>query len=488
LIALLKFIAALKRFFPKQIPLSPRQLALARKIGIIGLFLFLWGLSVRLPNLVASFGHDFGSQMSYEFYASKKVQFGVDVIQNVGPYGYMQYPLLYSGILPYQKAAFSVLFSLILTWLAFFSARFFTSTALVALWLLLYAQTQIVLDSVLADVFTPMDPLIYLFFLLAGHRLLMRERYQSQSLLDGFLLSFSSLLALTKSTNLILATGVLGLGVLGQVTRKRPNQAVMDIVWFGASLVLFWLAAGQRLGSLPKYILSVRFFHAAYTEAMALDVSIENQLVILAIVIFVLFAIAKVRQFADGLGGRDKWNAVLLTGLESLLLILAWRHGYVRADHAVYFWGFVLPAFPIIIHAHRQQRNLGTELLMGLLVAVAALWLISQQWWGHSDGVKKVILGWPERLSWTRRVTALEARLQENRARANLPRIKEVVGGERIDLYGSLPGLMLLNDLNYTPRPVPILFIAVSEELQSRNATYYREIPSAPEFVAAAIE
>ena len=49
------------------------------------------------PYSVPDDSHDLGSQACIDYWVEKKVQFGVDLIQNVGPLGGLSYPTLFSG-------------------------------------------------------------------------------------------------------------------------------------------------------------------------------------------------------------------------------------------------------------------------------------------------------------------------------------------------------------------------------------------------------
>ena len=74
--------------------------------------------------------------MSYELDAKHGYQFGVQVIQNVGPYGYLQFPDLYSGLLATQKVIFIIAFAAIFSAMVLLASRYFATPLALALWLL----------------------------------------------------------------------------------------------------------------------------------------------------------------------------------------------------------------------------------------------------------------------------------------------------------------------------------------------------------------
>ena len=94
-------------------------------------------------------------------------------------------------------------------------------------------------------------------------------------------------------------------------------------------------------------------------------------------------------------------------------------------------------------------------------------------------------------LSWLCSPEENTAKLQRDlgaaQQRCLLPGIKWTVKDARIDLFGYLPGVVLLNGLNYWPRPMPITFAAANEVLQRANEAFYRDPRTAPEYVLAGL-
>ncbi|MBI4230599.1 MAG: hypothetical protein HY608_07165 [Planctomycetes bacterium] len=79
------------------------------------------------------------------------------------------------------------------------------------------------------------------------------------------------------------------------------------------------------------------------------------------------------------------------------------------------------------------------------------------------------------------RATLEEARMEAARVHA-LPRIREAVGDRSIDLLGHAQGVLLLNGLNWKPRPVFQGYTAYTPHLVGINAEHFRG-PGAPAFV-----
>jgi hypothetical protein len=71
------------------------------------------------------------------------------------------------------------------------------------------------------------------------------------------------------------------------------------------------------------------------------------------------------------------------------------------------------------------------------------------------------------------------------RAAYALPAIRARVGDAPIDFFGWQPGWILLNELHYAPRPMPITFGAANAALRRMNEDFLRDPARAPRFVLA---
>src|SRR5205085_1685863 len=76
----------------------------------------------------------------------------------------------------------------------------------------------------------------------------------------------------------------------------------------------------------------------------------------------------------------------------------------------------------------------------------------------------------------------LEVKRERGRECWSLPRTRAVVGDAPVDLFSYSQGVLLLNDLNYRPRPIFQSYSAYTSYLAAVNAHHYRG-GAAPEFV-----
>jgi hypothetical protein len=466
----------------------------------------------RLPKKVATQQHDTGSQMSFEFYARAKYQFGLDVIQNVGPYGYLQYPHVYSGILPAQKLVFGIAFGLVAAWFALGARRYFSTTAGQVVWFL-----AIFLQLVTAD--EQLDPISDLLILMAGHHLLMSDgRGALRYIQDAVLCVFLGLMFLLKSTN-VLVLGMLMLLVIFERVRTRRFLALAgNLGCFVITALLLWIHAGQKISNAAAFMRGAMEFSKGYNEALYMIGQVE--MVWLALVVLALFALInllRVWRF------RTYWHRLPTSVFEAACLYIIWKHGYVRADHAALFWSFMLPAAPLLFLAHERpemsasprtapppargkSKNFGGVFSMyrlgALSVGVAVICTIGASrleqgkpnyaayatlWTAIASPFEMIGGNFWELADWPAHLKALKAELAASRQDAALPEVKKAIGDATIDDFGFYPGLMLLNDFHYTPRPMPINFGATTEALMKRNAEFYQNDATGPAYLLADI-
>jgi hypothetical protein len=459
--------------------------------GVAALYVLLAIAFVRVPVAAADFGHDAGSHLSFEFYAQQHYQFGVDVIQNVGPYGYLQYPRDYSGLLPLRKLAFQVAFGLLCAGLTIRARRYFASAVAKVLFI-----GAIVFAPPSLPGYGDFDPVVYLFLLLAAHHLLTRDRYGSPPLLDAATLLALAVVSLMKTTNLALVGWLMTLVVLQRLRTRRFAGAAGDAATFVIAFLLLWMLAGQHLSNLGAFAYGAFAFTTGYNEMMmAGGLPHEGALLALALGVIGVFAVCNLWRLARGQAGLAR---IPLTLFEASCLFVVWKHAFVRADHAIYFAHFAVSASALLFLAHEARRTPAESwtarplprvaVLAALVLAVSSARLAH----GYVGSASAVVAAFGEQpagvwraLHWSRLRASLDRTLDENRRTVDLPRIRQAVGAATIDEFGFWPGLPLLAGLNYHPRPMPITFAAGSGPLMRRNAAFYRDPSRAPAFILA---
>jgi hypothetical protein len=357
-----------------------------------------------------------------------------------------------------------------------------------------------------------------LFILLCAHHLLLSDRSRSSRfLLDAFLCLFMGLLCLMKSTNTMLIGLLMALVVFDRLRNRRYLDLACNLGGVTVVACLLWILAGQKVCHFPQFMRGAMIFSSSYNEALALPA--QTQLIYLGLVAIALFALANALRLWQF---RLYQFRLPVTVFEAACLFIAWKHGYVRHGGFI-FWLFVISASPLLFLAHEKpllgnssqapaQPSLGRRFLLrrgvsliGPLALLLTATLVCAVWACRFDPGNKEFASYGSLgaalsapvnrirsniaglCDCRHRRQALELALQHNRSAAALPEVKKAVDDATIDQFGYLPGVPLLNDLHYTPRPMPISFIACNDFLMRRNAEFYRDASTAPAFVLASI-
>ena len=305
--------------FPRRRVSTPAYPRLRQAAYVAGLVLLAINL-LQFPTRSFDYTHDLGSQATYEYLAAHDFQFGVQVYQNVGPYGFLHYGDTYSGYLHVQKVVLKNLWRLVLFLLILWTLRWLPGPVLKACW------------GVSFFVFLPVDygevldwesPFACLTIYLAALYLLQDRRDRLYGVVCGALLGFLALVALTKHTSFVLAAFVVLLVAADKVVRKRPVAGCWMPAVFVGFLLLYWKLANQALANFVPFVIGIGQFSSGYNEAMMYNES--TAITALALVIFGLFFAG---SLSNCLFERQPWSRCVI---ETFLLFILWKQAFVRA-------------------------------------------------------------------------------------------------------------------------------------------------------------
>ena len=123
--------------------------------GLINFFtiILLFLIIFQFPTIEVSNNHDLGSVAAYDYWTLRGFFYGKDIIQNVGPFGFIGYPSIYTGFLVKSK----LIINFILVGFLVFS-----------LWDSSRAQSILIRTTFLsfAGLFVVGDPMFYIILLL----------------------------------------------------------------------------------------------------------------------------------------------------------------------------------------------------------------------------------------------------------------------------------------------------------------------------------
>ncbi|HEX2485988.1 MAG TPA: hypothetical protein VHQ66_11840 [Myxococcota bacterium] len=452
---------------------------------------------LEFPAVPYDVDHDLSSSASFELFAARRLQFGTDVLQNVGPLGWVHYGAVYAGPLHAQRLVAKNALRLALAALALWVCTRLPTRSARAGWLLAFFA--------LVPLGAPgeLDPLesneVWAYVTLYLAALAARE---GPWLRVGPAVALLAALALMKHTLLVLAAFALLADAIARLGRGAPiRRAALAPALFAAVTTGLWALAGQSLANLPVYAIGAARFAAGYNEALGLPAT--PRAAVLGVVALVgLAGLVALRALA-------RTQSAVKTVVDAAFLFVVWKHAFVRADpahvaillHAGVFFSFLFGLVcerPVsagaVEGASSAAPRRSTPLPGGRAApawAVAVLCALALFAVVPAADYRPARLAelWTRNLSWlvspARRTAELEAALQENRRQYDLPWVRERVGRAPVDFFGYEPGWLLLNDLRYSPRPMPISFAAANPLLLQRNEAFYRDPARAPRFVLA---
>ena len=248
----------------------------------------------------------------------ERVHFGRDFVFNFGPWGF-----LYGGYHPATYLLSVLLWlglAVVFWWAGWLAARHFARNKLAA-WLWLMAFAAVAGLPIFTFIEARLKALVVLLWLL--HFFVEGRRSAAA---QAALVVALGLASLIKFNVLVDTTLVLAVIALDDLVRRRRFPWLLPL--FGASLLLFWVAAGQPLSGLGPFLRTVPLLTGGYTEATMLTGSTP----LLDAGCFLLVA-----AMVCALGGYASWRRHRLFGAFALaglgcLLFTAFKHANVRHD------------------------------------------------------------------------------------------------------------------------------------------------------------
>jgi hypothetical protein len=434
-----------------RLPLSPLLRHLVTGLAWIALTttFFFPTKGVMDPSL------DYSNYGSYTYFTADGFKYGSDVVPMCGPYGFVMYGYVYNGQMFWLRFVAELGVKGILAALALW---FFRKTAAAPFLRWVWIFSLVLCMGAVEDY--PEDWLILLGGLwMISHTSAPDRRYR-----PAVMAAVLGFVALIKGTHLVLTLATLGAALLPALWRRDGRQIAAAVGAFAASLLGWWLVAGQRPGDLPAYVHGILELSSGYNNAMALDESMGTfgRGATLALLLLGLYAWGAV-------SARRHVGPLVSLALLAGFTFLKWKHGFVRSDGHIFIffcfasvaastWLLLLagmdPAGPVW---PARRHRLGLALSGGALVL--ALFGLGDGEIRRARWVYVLYPGWlRDKIEHLSNPAAAKARLDDELARRkavhHLPATRQAVGTGRIDMFGVEHGVTLLNDLRYAPRPI----------------------------------
>jgi hypothetical protein len=469
---------------PTHKPVRPPETWSRRGLQALGaLLLAVWFYSPVTE--VADVQLDASNYASYAYFTAKHFQYGTDVMPMAGPYGFVPYGFSYAGFLFWKRLPLELITKLVLGVLIVWYVRRTPGRLGWNVWWLL---------SIL--LFAPLitDLPYALAILLSG--LCLAECHVAadrRSLLTACgLAAYLALLTLFKGTQSMLACATLGLLCLQAGILRDFRRLPWILATYMLALTVWLALAGQNPLNLPRYLGGMLEISSGYNLAMGVQEPLAHFATGLGAAVALLLLLTLTLGTGNWRQPRELAGGLYLAGFTFVL----WKHGFVRADgHVSIFYHYAAIAVPTILlfaggcgalpsaRSHRWILGGLAVIAMGL-----ALWGDGPQAWLRLQSIKDRL---PARLVANVQQLAqpiatkagFDAMLEDSRAYYRLARVQEVVGRSSIDFFGVEQGFLLLNRLNYRPRPVGGgTFSVFTPKLQQLNAAWLDQPGNRPEY------
>jgi len=463
-----------------------------RSVGFVVATLMLVLTLLEFPSAPYDVDHDLSSSASLEYFAKHDVQFGTELVQNVGPLGWVHYGYVYAGYLHAEKLVLKSLVRMALVILVLWACTRFRSWAARVVWLFAFVALLPIGSTTLS--LDANEVCAYLSAYLSGLLLLGLPHWGGGSLFSAVpALFFLAFLALTKHTLLFASSFTVLAVIVDRLRRHEARTALALTLAYASSLALIWVLAGQRLANLPAFGLGVFRFTGGYNEAMALAAAPPSTNLGM-VALGGLAALILLRTVT-------RTQSLAKSAIDAFFILLVWKHALVRGDaeHVTIFFHtavFLALLFGLAFEVpravgRREESGAAKAVFLASSVAVSLVCVFSLFAIipGAEYRATRVTNLWASNLAWiaspARRSAELAGALEDRKQRFALPEIREQVGNASIDFFGFEPGWLLLNDLAYVPRPMPITFAASNAPLLRRNEAFYRDPSRAPQFILA---
>lgn len=454
-------------------------------IVIVMALLFLAIFALPDPNHVPTLNsHDVSAQAGIEFFTLHGFSYGKDVIQNVGPLGFLNYPQTYSGLLTTPK----LILNLFLT--SYFVSLLVTSIKNIPI-------LKKIIFLIVAALFTSItETMLYFLLFLLLQQLFVTTKWQNL-LLPVFTLS---ILTLVKSTCFFIACSIVLTSLLSHLLCRRFQIVFCLGLFFCFFVLFFWVSCGQSITNFINFVYATLMFSSGYNEAMSIFevyfIRLLGMSVLLGSALSIL--LNNLKQCSRKVNKREVVKIILLTMAELFILFIVWKHGFVRADaHVLYFFQYaMLSTIWIIFNKHsslqiRNRKDIYIPLNLVLILSISAACFVGLNFWydwSHVGRLVHNIYRSIERkffvvLDLGQYKRFLRSALQENIVKMQLPKTKALVENRSIGYFGMLPGPLFYNKLNYLPTPATISFASWNSWIMNTEAKFFANDKFAPAYL-----
>ena len=387
-------------------------------------------------------------------------QFGKDIIFTGGPLSFLYSPTSI-GYFPKSQvvAEATILFFAILA--IFFAVRKQPIWVHIMVFVCIFCGANTSRDG------------IYLVSITAASFQLLKSdsKFKNQILLIVFI----AILGMVKFTLGILGASCLGVICCLRLWEKKKNEGFKIFGTYLISACIIWMAIGQSLWNLPAFIKHSWSVSQGYPWAMHLQEPGNFFFGLLLIL-----SLACIPVFVWTLLNRGKaicWAVFLVSAIS---LFLSWKTGITRFGGHITFFLQAAALVPLLLLPFLKNKKIGYA-WVGVNFAIFLLAFFSTLPTGKEQLIQRAIAQSTFGLRFIgsagKEVRKFADLVPHVKSSHTLHRIKERIGDDTVDMLYYRHGILLLNELNYLPRPTIQNYTAYNNHLAQWNLDHMRETP-----------
>ena len=403
-------------------------------------------------------------QASLEEAFFKEWEFGTTVVFTGGPLNFLYSPTT-MGYYVFGQIATESLILFLAIFLIYRSVREQVSWIKVLVYVALIMSAAILTDG------------LYLASIAAGAFVILQQEKPRWSIY--WIPTYMVVLGLMKFTFALLGIGCILTLAVGGVVKKEFAYAGKILGTYVMSFLFIWILIGQNLMTIPAYFINSLHISQGYLWSMHRH---EEQSEFFFLIFYLLLVGLPI--FVSGFAHRRRVQEFLPLVIAAGTIFLSWKASIIRAGSHL---GFFLQASLIVtclVHPTVKSKFWSHAWIVMLFITY-----LGGMMWIHPLGGKGIL---------DRTTTAFQKNLdfltnpfefaqKRNRviplvvAKHELPKVKKYVGNASIDVLHYQHSILLLNDLNFHPRPTIQNYPAYNHHLLTLNLRHMMEDP--PQFI-----
>jgi hypothetical protein len=447
------------------------------RITTLLLLTLLWLSILSFPYRIAGVSLDESWQKSFAYFLKNRLQAGTDYVYNHGPLGYFS-TNIYDSDLFWIAYAYQIIVQMLFVCIFVRLIKKQTNPA--------YAAIAIaVLILFLGAVHRDAQKLF--FMVLLALTLIDEDSSWSYKIASIILFSAFSLAKLLYFGFAVLI--VICAELIHRIRRLKSFASPLPL--FVITFMAAYLLVGQSIAAFPTFFYSSMETTFGYNAAMVIEGSQPE--LILSLVILAMLLMWLIQTC---LRNRNI-TSVLKLVMIGLGLLLSWKHGFTRQDnHTSIFFGYALfSALLLVLHFRNATSGSGfvTGMIFFATITGSILGFFGPAWstpFLNIHNALTLMKSCERRITYNARVLftpaatkdLLEKQEQRLRDQWTLPVITGRVKNRTADIFSYQQVILLLNKLNWRPRPVFQSCSAYTPYLAERNAEFFRS-PQAPDYL-----